>query len=61
MTDSYESLMDGIRRGVTIEEMSKLYASYMLDRHGGNKVHTARELDIDRRTLQRWGIGKEQG
>lgn len=57
MKTKLDLLNEGIRNGVTIEAVSKLYAAYMLDRHGDNKVHTARELDIDRRTLQRWGIG----
>lgn len=52
----YDALLEGIRNRVTLKELDVLYCDYVVDCLGGNKVHAAKQLDVDRRTLQRWGI-----
>lgn len=43
-----------IEAGVPITRIVRSYLEFMLARCGGNKVHTARRVGIDRRTIQRW-------
>jgi DNA-binding protein Fis len=52
-------LNGAIARGATLEEVSALYADYILERRGGNKVHASAMLDVNRRTLQRWIAKRE--
>ena len=52
-----EALQQGIRDKVTLKELSKLYCAHVLQQHDNNKVHAARVLKVDRRTLQRWNLG----
>ena len=37
-----------------MHKFQRVYVDYALRRFGGNKVHTAAALGIDRRTIQRW-------
>lgn len=53
----FEKLLDAIRKGETMDTVTKLYAEYMLDRHGQNFVHTAKLLGIGRNSLYRWNVG----
>ena len=39
---------------VPMHKFQRVYVDYALRRFGGNKVHTAAALGIDRRTIQRW-------
>lgn len=52
--ERHEALSQAITNGATLGEVEKLYASYILARHDGNKCHAAKALGVDRRTLQRW-------
>lgn len=58
MSETKAALDKGIEDGVTLKELSKLYCAHILSRHDNNKVHASRVLQVDRRTLQRWGIAK---
>ena len=40
-------------RGLTLDELQDLYIEEVLELHGGNKVHAAAALGIDRKTLYR--------
>jgi DNA-binding NtrC family response regulator len=40
-------------RGLTLDELQDLYIEEALELHGGNKVHAAAALGIDRKTLYR--------
>jgi DNA-binding NtrC family response regulator len=47
-------------RFMTIDELSRAYAQFVLRRVGGKKLRAASLLGVDRRTLQRWfGEGKD--
>jgi hypothetical protein len=47
-------LNEAIASGATLAEVTGLYADYILERRGGNKVHASLTLNVNRRTLQRW-------
>jgi hypothetical protein len=49
-----ETLMDAAKGLVSMQMFQRMYVDYALVRFGGNKVHTAAALGIDRRTIQRW-------
>lgn len=53
---SYMALLKAIEEQVPLAKVQKLYAAYVLERHGQNKVHASRRLEVDRRTIQRWGV-----
>ncbi len=55
-----EALNEAIANKVPLERMSRLYAEYMLQVHGNNKLRTADALGIDRRTVQRWAKKTER-
>jgi transcriptional regulator with PAS, ATPase and Fis domain len=51
---SRESLLrNACVQGMTLEELQDLYIEEVLEQHGGNKVHAAAALGIDRKTLYR--------
>jgi len=54
LTSSRDALLTLIDRSASLAEVQRHYAFYVLEAEGGNKVHAARKLGIDRRTLQRW-------
>lgn len=51
-----EKLVEAIdaRVPLTLQKFSYLYVSLLLERHHGKKLHAAKALGIDRRTIQRW-------
>ncbi len=54
LTGSVEAkLRSASMRGLTLEELQDLYIEEILEQHGGNKVHAAAALGIDRKTLYR--------
>jgi DNA-binding NtrC family response regulator len=57
--DTQKKLWEAIERTAPLAEVERLYAFHVLERMGGNKVHTAVRLKIDRRTLQRWEKGEK--
>jgi hypothetical protein len=50
------ALEQTIQRGGSLHEVSMAYCKLIVARHGGNFVHAAKSLDVDRRTLQRWNL-----
>ncbi len=52
--NAQQKLMDAIARSAPLQEVQRLYTFHVLEKMGGNKVHTAAQLGIDRRTIQRW-------
>ncbi len=66
---SDEKFYLGIHKETPLYEIEKNVILYSLSLHGGNKTHTARDLDISIRTLQRklksysvvWGGFKLKG
>lgn len=54
-----QALQQGIAEGVTLKEVMKLYTAYVYELKERNKVHTAKALNVNRRSLQRWGVGKD--
>jgi DNA-binding NtrC family response regulator len=47
-------LEEAAQRSMTIEELDRAYAQFVLHQAGGNKQRAASLLGVDRRTLQRW-------
>ena len=45
---------------VPMHKFQRVYVDYALRRFGGNKVHTAAALGIDRRTIQRWARARAE-
>ena len=43
-----------------MHRFQRVYVDYALRRFGGNKVHTAAALGIDRRTIQRWARARAE-
>lgn len=52
--DALDALVDAAENLVPMHRFQRVYVDYALRRFGGNKVHTAAALGIDRRTIQRW-------
>jgi transcriptional regulator with PAS, ATPase and Fis domain len=52
--ETQKQLMDAIARSAPLYEVQRLYTFHVLEKEGGNKVHAAERLGIDRRTIQRW-------
>jgi hypothetical protein len=48
------ALVEAAENLVPMQVFQRIYVDYALRRFGGNKVHTAAALGIDRRTIQRW-------
>ena len=49
-----DALIEAAEGLVPMHKFQRVYVDYALRRFGGNKVHTAAALGIDRRTIQRW-------
>jgi ActR/RegA family two-component response regulator len=52
--DALDALIESAEGLVPMHKFQRVYVDYALRRFGGNKVHTAAALGIDRRTIQRW-------
>jgi DNA-binding NtrC family response regulator len=52
--DALDALTEAAEGLVPMHKFQRVYVDYALRRFGGNKVHTAAALGIDRRTIQRW-------
>jgi len=52
--DALDALVEAAECLVPMHRFQRVYVDYTLRRFGGNKVHTAAVLGIDRRTIQRW-------
>lgn len=56
-TKAFDDLIQRIRSQAPLKEIQVLYAAYVVAESGGNKVRASVKLGIDRRTIQRWGVG----
>ena len=52
--EALDALIEAAEGLVPMHRFQRVYVDYALRRFGGNKVHTAAALGIDRRTIQRW-------
>ncbi|HSO33925.1 MAG TPA: helix-turn-helix domain-containing protein [Labilithrix sp.] len=52
--EALDALIEAAEGLVPMHKFQRVYVDYALRRFGGNKVHTAAALGIDRRTIQRW-------
>jgi DNA-binding NtrC family response regulator len=52
--EALDALVAAAEALVPMHKFQRVYVDYALRRFGGNKVHTAAALGIDRRTIQRW-------
>ena len=52
--EALDALIESAEGLVPMHKFQRVYVDYALRRFGGNKVHTAAALGIDRRTIQRW-------
>lgn len=48
------ALQDAAISALPLKQIERLYARYVVERCGGNLTQAARQLGIDRRTIQRW-------
>lgn len=58
--DALEALVEAAEMLVPMHRFQRVYVDYALRRFGGNKVHTAAALGIDRRTIQRWARARSE-
>jgi DNA-binding NtrC family response regulator len=58
--DALEALVEAAEGLVPMHKFQRVYVDYALRRFGGNKVHTAAALGIDRRTIQRWARARAE-
>ncbi len=58
--DALEALVEAAEALVPMHRFQRVYVDYALRRFGGNKVHTAAALGIDRRTIQRWARARAE-
>ena len=58
--DALEALIEAAECLVPMHRFQRVYVDYALRRFGGNKVHTAAALGIDRRTIQRWARARSE-
>jgi len=58
--DALEALIEAAEGLVPMHRFQRVYVDYALRRFGGNKVHTAAALGIDRRTIQRWARARAE-
>ncbi|AKV03421.1 hypothetical protein AKJ09_10084 [Labilithrix luteola] len=58
--DAMEALIEAAEGLVPMHRFQRVYVDYALRRFGGNKVHTAAALGIDRRTIQRWARARAE-
>lgn len=58
--EALEALIEAAEGLVPMHRFQRVYVDYALRRFGGNKVHTAAALGIDRRTIQRWARARAE-
>jgi DNA-binding NtrC family response regulator len=58
--DALTALIEAAEALVPMHRFQRVYVDYALRRFGGNKVHTASALGIDRRTIQRWARARAE-
>jgi DNA-binding NtrC family response regulator len=58
--DALDALIESAENLVPMHKFQRVYVDYALRRFGGNKVHTAAALGIDRRTIQRWARARAE-
>jgi DNA-binding NtrC family response regulator len=58
--DALTALIEAAEGLVPMHRFQRVYVDYALRRFGGNKVHTAAALGIDRRTIQRWARARAE-
>ena len=58
--EALEALIEAAECLVPMHRFQRVYVDYALRRFGGNKVHTAAALGIDRRTIQRWARARAE-
>lgn len=58
--DAMDALIEAAEGLVPMHRFQRVYVDYALRRFGGNKVHTAAALGIDRRTIQRWARARAE-
>mgnify|MGYP000868862897 CR=1 FL=1 len=58
--DALNALIAAAEGLVPMHRFQRVYVDYALRRFGGNKVHTAAALGIDRRTIQRWARARTE-
>lgn len=58
--DALDALVEAAEALVPMHRFQRVYVDYALRRFGGNKVHTAAALGIDRRTIQRWARARAE-
>lgn len=58
--DALGALLEAAEGLVPMHRFQRVYVDYALRRFGGNKVHTAAALGIDRRTIQRWARARAE-
>ncbi len=58
--DALGALIAAAEGLVPMHRFQRVYVDYALRRFGGNKVHTAAALGIDRRTIQRWARARSE-
>ena len=56
----FGALIEAAEGLVPMHKFQRVYVDYALRRFGGNKVHTATALGIDRRTIQRWARARAE-
>jgi hypothetical protein len=56
--EALDALIEAAEGLVPMHKFQRVYVDYALRRFGGNKVHTAAALGIDRRTIQRWALAR---
>lgn len=58
--EALDALVAAAEGLVPMHKFQRVYVDYALRRFGGNKVHTAAALGIDRRTIQRWARARSE-
>jgi DNA-binding NtrC family response regulator len=58
--EALDALIEAAEGLVPMHRFQRVYVDYALRRFGGNKVHTAAALGIDRRTIQRWARARTE-
>ena len=53
---AHEALLEAVKDTRSLESISLLYATYVHERTGHNRTETARRLEVNRKTLTRWGV-----
>jgi transcriptional regulator with PAS, ATPase and Fis domain len=56
---AFDNLVLLINQKKPLREVQHAYVTYVLARHSGNKQRASRDLEVDRRTIQRWAKGEK--